>query len=60
MRGKHSVTVLVGLATDGAAGVHAVFEELRTEFARALALCGAASVGEVTSDLLVTPSVQSL
>ena len=46
--------VLWGLAVDGLDGVARVVDELRAELARAMALCGAASVGDVTSDL-VTP-----
>lgn len=44
--------VLWGLASDGAEGVRSVLETLRDEFARALTLCGAPAVGEVTADLL--------
>jgi 4-hydroxymandelate oxidase len=44
--------VLWGLATDGADGARRVLETLTAEFARALALCGTPSVGEVTADLL--------
>ena len=43
---------LWGLATDGAAGVEAVLAGLREEVRRAFALCGAASVDDVTFDLL--------
>ncbi|HUR74054.1 MAG TPA: alpha-hydroxy acid oxidase [Sporichthya sp.] len=51
--------VLVGrpmvwsLATGGAAGVEAMLKELQLELANAMALCGAASVGDLTPDLLV-------
>jgi len=44
--------VLWGLATGGAEGVRSVLETLRDEFARALALCGAPTVGDVSADLL--------
>ena len=42
-----------GLAVDGVDGVAHVVEGLRAELARAMALCGAASVGDVTSDLVM-------
>jgi 4-hydroxymandelate oxidase len=45
-----------GLATGGATGVRAVLTELQTEFANAMALCGARSVGELTPDLLALNS----
>jgi 4-hydroxymandelate oxidase len=44
--------VLWGLATDGADGVQAVLEELVGELDLALALCGCASLADVTVDLL--------
>ncbi|MGH8900154.1 MAG: alpha-hydroxy acid oxidase [Egibacteraceae bacterium] len=44
--------VLWGLASGGAEGVRSVLETLRDEFARALTLCGAPTVGGVTADLL--------
>lgn len=44
--------VLWGLAADGAKGAHAVLDDLRAEFALALALCGCPSVEAVTRDLL--------
>jgi 4-hydroxymandelate oxidase len=44
---------LWGLAVDGEAGVRRVMEMLRDEFARAMALVGAASVREVDRSLLV-------
>ena len=46
--------VLWGLAVDGVDGVAHVVDGLRGELARAMALCGAASVDELTPDL-VTP-----
>ncbi|MBA3744777.1 alpha-hydroxy acid oxidase [Sporichthya sp.] len=42
-----------GLATGGAAGVEAVLTEFKSEFANAMALCGARSIGELTRDLVV-------
>jgi 4-hydroxymandelate oxidase len=42
-----------GLATGGADGAAAVLEEFRTELARAMRLCGAACLAELTRDLLV-------
>ncbi|MGH8906537.1 MAG: alpha-hydroxy acid oxidase [Egibacteraceae bacterium] len=47
--------VLWGLTIGGADGVRAVLGALSDEFARALALCGTPSVGEVTPDLLASP-----
>jgi 4-hydroxymandelate oxidase len=47
--------VVWGLALDGAAGVEWVLSELRTELARALALCGVDSVAALTPDLVVDP-----
>ena len=44
--------VLWGLATDGSAGVQAVLEQLVGELDLALALCGCASLAEVSPDLL--------
>jgi 4-hydroxymandelate oxidase len=44
--------VVYGLAVGGADGVQAVLDELRDELARAMALCGATSVDEVTRDLV--------
>ena len=46
--------VLWGLAVDGAAGVAQVLDGLRVELTRAMALCGAPTVDDVTPDL-VTP-----
>jgi 4-hydroxymandelate oxidase len=45
--------VVWGLALDGAAGVEWVLSTLRDELDRALALCGADSVGALTPDLVV-------
>jgi 4-hydroxymandelate oxidase len=44
--------ILWGLATGGAQGVAAVLDGYRTELIRAMALCGAAEVGDLTPDLL--------
>ena len=44
--------VLWGLATGGEDGVMRVLEHLRAEFDLAMALCGARTVSEVTSDLI--------
>ncbi|MGQ0466211.1 MAG: alpha-hydroxy acid oxidase [Sporichthyaceae bacterium] len=44
--------VLWGLATGGAAGVEAVLNSLRDELARAMALCGAPTILDLTPDLL--------
>jgi 4-hydroxymandelate oxidase len=44
--------VVWGLATGGADGVRRVLDELTAELARALALCGARSLAEVTPDLI--------
>jgi 4-hydroxymandelate oxidase len=44
--------VLWGLATGGASGVRTVLEELREDTAHVMALAGAASVADVTADLL--------
>ena len=41
-----------GLALAGADGVRDVFEHLRAELTRTMALCGVAKVGEVTRDLV--------
>jgi len=45
-----------GLAVDGAEGVRAVLEDLGTELERAMKLCGAPSLADLTSDLVVGPS----
>ena len=47
--------VVWGLALGGAAGVEWVLTRLRDELDRALALCGADSVAELTPDLVVFP-----
>ena len=44
--------VIWGLAVDGADGVAAVLEHLRTELVRAMQLTGTASLKEATADLL--------
>ena len=49
--------VIWGLAVDGVDGVAHVIDWLRVELARAMALCGAASVGDVTSDLVTSGKV---
>ncbi len=46
--------IIWGLAVDGADGVHAVLEHLRTELVRAMQLTGTASLKDATSDLLAT------
>lgn len=48
--------VLWALAVDGADGVTALLENYRTELVRAMALCGAAAVADLTPDLLATPA----
>ena len=47
--------VLWGLATGGADGVRAVLLGLHEELLRAMALCGAVSLAELTRDLLAGP-----
>src|SRR6476469_1219440 len=47
--------VVWGLALDGATGVEWVLSTLRNELDRALALCGAGSVAELTPELVVAP-----
>ena len=44
--------VLYGLAIDGQAGVEAVLRGYTDELARAMALCGARTVAELTDDLV--------
>jgi 4-hydroxymandelate oxidase len=44
--------VIWGLAVDGEHGVRGVLELLRAEFDHALALCGAASLADLNSDLI--------
>jgi isopentenyl diphosphate isomerase/L-lactate dehydrogenase-like FMN-dependent dehydrogenase len=41
------------LAVEGQAGVEAVFTELRDELARAMALCGSRTIGEIDRSLVV-------
>ena len=48
--------VIWGLTGGGAKGVHAVLEELRTELERAMKLCGAPTLADLTADLVVGPS----
>jgi 4-hydroxymandelate oxidase len=48
--------VLWGLATGGAAGVREVLDGLREDTAHTMALAGAASVADVTADLLAPPA----
>ena len=45
--------VMWGLAVNGEAGVKHVLEILRTEFDTAMALCGCASIKEITRDLIM-------
>ena len=58
-RGAHAVAVgrpvLWGLAVEGEAGVARVLATFHDEFDRAMALCGARSVEEITPDLLSPP-----
>jgi 4-hydroxymandelate oxidase len=51
--------VLWGLCVDGAAGAAQVLTMLGTEFEAALAFCGAASVEELSRDLVVRAGAQS-
>jgi 4-hydroxymandelate oxidase len=44
--------ILWGLTIDGAEGVRAVLDHLRSELVRSMALCGAASLDALTSDLV--------
>ena len=44
--------ILWGLALDGAAGVETVLTHLQTELGRAMSLCGAARLADITSDLV--------
>jgi 4-hydroxymandelate oxidase len=57
--GAHGVLVgrpvIWGLAADGEDGVRAVLDDLRAELVRAMTLCGAASLADVTADLVVGP-----
>ena len=45
---------LWGLAVNGAAGVAMVLDHMRDEMVRAMRLCGAASLAELTGDLVAT------
>jgi 4-hydroxymandelate oxidase len=47
--------VLWGLATGGADGVRAVLLSLQEELLRAMALCGAVGLAELTADLIAGP-----
>jgi len=57
--GAHGVfvgrPVIWGLAADGADGVRAVLDDLRTELVRAMKLCGAPTLSDITPDLVVGP-----
>jgi 4-hydroxymandelate oxidase len=44
--------VIWGLALDGAEGVRSVLDHLRVELVRAMALCGAARLDQIGSDLV--------
>jgi 4-hydroxymandelate oxidase len=48
--------VLWGLATGGAEGVRRVLVGLQEELVRAMALCGATSIAELTPDLIARPA----
>ena len=48
--------IIWGLAVDGADGVRAVLDELRAELERAMKLCGARFLEELTPDLVVVSS----
>jgi isopentenyl diphosphate isomerase/L-lactate dehydrogenase-like FMN-dependent dehydrogenase len=45
-----------GLATDGEAGVRTMFEMLRDELSRAMAICGCLSVDDIDESLVVLPN----
>jgi 4-hydroxymandelate oxidase len=47
--------VVWGLALDGAEGVRAVLDHLRAELVRAMALCGAARLDQISDDLVTKP-----
>ena len=47
--------VVWGLALDGAEGVRAVLDHLRAELVRAMALCGAARLDQISDDLVIKP-----
>ncbi len=57
--GAHGVfvgrPVLWGLAVDGAEGVRAVLDDLRAELERAMKLCGARAVDDLSLDLVAGP-----
>jgi 4-hydroxymandelate oxidase len=57
--GAHGVFVgrpiIWGLAADGADGVRAILDDLRTELVRAMKLCGTPTLAEITPDLVVGP-----
>ena len=44
-----------GLALEGADGVRAVLDHLRTELVRTMALCGAARLDQISNDLIAEP-----
>jgi len=44
--------VIWGLALDGAEGVRSVLDHLRVELVRAMALCGAARLDQISNDLV--------
>jgi 4-hydroxymandelate oxidase len=44
--------VIWGLALDGAEGVRGVLDHLRAELVRAMALCGAARLADISADLV--------
>jgi 4-hydroxymandelate oxidase len=48
--------VLWGLAADGEQGVVDVLESMRTEIARAMALCGTPTLADITRDLVLAAS----
>jgi 4-hydroxymandelate oxidase len=52
--------VLWGLTLDGANGVRAVLQHLRSELDLAMALSGCASVGDITRDLILSPPTAQL
>ena len=57
--GAHGVfvgrPVIWGLAADGADGVRAVLDDLRTELIRAMKLCGTPTLSDITADLVGGP-----
>jgi 4-hydroxymandelate oxidase len=44
-----------GLALEGADGVRAVLDHLRTELVRTMALCGTARLDQISNDLVAVP-----